>query len=102
MKSMKFEQVDGTLVGGRAASHIMEPVQLKFGDHQETIRFMVTLKMAEERILGLTWLAKWGPWIYWEKASKRVIMRKEKLNQKRGTRRPVEFSQTMVEREKEQ
>lgn len=33
---MKFEHVDGTLVGGLAASHLTEPVQLKLGDHQET------------------------------------------------------------------
>lgn len=70
MKSMKFDQIDGTLMGGRGASHLMEPVQLKFRDYQETVRFMITLKMAEEIILGLTWLPKWVPWIYWEKASK--------------------------------
>lgn len=43
---VKFEQVDGTLIGGKAASHLMEPVELVLGDHQETIRFMVTPKMA--------------------------------------------------------
>lgn len=52
-KPVKFKQVDGSLVGGQAIHPLMEPVQLKFGDHQETIRFMVTPKKAEDMIIGL-------------------------------------------------
>lgn len=59
-KPMKFKQVDDTLIGGKAASHLTEPVKLGLGNHQEIIRFMVTTNMAEEMILGLAWLVKWG------------------------------------------
>lgn len=74
---MKFEQVDSTLMGDRAAFYLTEPVQLKLGAHRDTIRFMVTPKMAEDMILGLAWLAKWGLQIYWAKTSKQVVMRKQ-------------------------
>lgn len=53
-KPVKFKQVDGMLIGGKAASHLTKPVQLQFGNQQETICFMVASKMAEDVILGLT------------------------------------------------
>lgn len=43
---------------GRApATHITEPVWLEMGEHREVLRFI---------ILGLSWLGKWGPKIWWE------------------------------------
>lgn len=59
-KPVKFEQVDGMLIGGKAASHLMKPLQLGLRNHQKTICFMVAPKMAEDMFLGLAWLMKWG------------------------------------------
>lgn len=37
---------------------------------------MVTPRMAEDMILGLSWLAKWDHRIYWEQATRRMIIGK--------------------------
>lgn len=50
-------------------------VHLRLRDHQETIWFVVTPKMAKEMILGLACLKKWGE-NYLEKASGQMVMKK--------------------------
>lgn len=41
-------------------------MQLEIGEHREILRFIVAAKMTESIILGLSWLDKWGPKIWWE------------------------------------
>lgn len=57
---MRFEQVDGSLIGGSPVTHQM---QLKIGQHQETICFIIKLKMTVAVILGLSW---------WQKGEKKM------------------------------
>lgn len=57
---MRFEQVDGSLLGGVPAMYITEPVWMELGEHWEVIRFVVVPSMTEVVILGLAWLDKWG------------------------------------------
>lgn len=52
-------------MGGVLATHVTERVKLDFGQHWELIHFIVVPKMMEEVILGLMWLDKWGPTIWW-------------------------------------
>lgn len=56
---MKFEVVDGSLIGGSPATHLT-PVLLEMGQHWE-IQFVVIPKMSETIILGLAWLNKGVP-----------------------------------------
>lgn len=73
---------------------------------------MVAPKMAEEIILGLVWLANWGPRIYWEKASKWMVMKRrspnlpkrEKENPKPGreARKSLKHSKAASEQGKDQ
>lgn len=52
--------------GGAPATHVTEPVQLGIGEHWECLRFVVVDVMIEPIILGLAWLDKWKPTIWWE------------------------------------
>lgn len=63
---IRFEQVDGSLLGGTPATLITEPLQLEMGWHWELIHFMLVPKMTKAVILGLAWLDKWDPTIWWE------------------------------------
>lgn len=65
-KPIRFEQMDGSMLGGALATHITEPVKLEMGEHWELSRFVVVATMNESLILGLAWLDKWGPTIWWE------------------------------------
>lgn len=71
---MKFEQVDGSIIGGLPTSYLTEPVSLRMGNHKETIQFMVAQKMAEAMILELTWLKKWSLTVCWGRDRKRLVM----------------------------
>lgn len=51
---IKFEQMDGSMLGGTPATHITEPVCLEIGEHWEHIRFIVVDRIIEPLILGLT------------------------------------------------
>lgn len=42
------------------------------GNHWELIRFIVVPKMIESLILGLAWLDKWGPTIWWSGGFRRL------------------------------
>lgn len=46
-KAMKFEQADGSLMGGSPAIHLTEPVCFEMGQHWEIIRFVIIPKMTE-------------------------------------------------------
>lgn len=48
-----------------APTHVTERMKLECSQHWELICFIVVPKMMEEVILGLTWLDKWGPTIWW-------------------------------------
>ncbi|KAK9401814.1 hypothetical protein NXF25_010170 [Crotalus adamanteus] len=61
-----FEQVDGSLLGGVPATHVTERVRMDLGEHWEVLRFIVVPIMTEAVILGLAWLDKWTPTIWWE------------------------------------
>lgn len=61
-----FEQINGMLIRGGAATLVMELVRVVMGRHCELIRFVITQKMTESIILGLVRLDKWGPTITWE------------------------------------
>lgn len=63
---IRFEQVDGSLMGGGSSTLLTEPVKLEMGQHRELIRFVVSPKMREAMNLGLSWLDKWSPTILWE------------------------------------
>lgn len=65
-KPIAFEQVDGSTLGGAPTTHVMELVQLGIGTHREHLRFVVVDTMIEPVILGLAWLDKWEPTIWWE------------------------------------
>ncbi|XP_039213407.1 uncharacterized protein LOC120314410 [Crotalus tigris] len=69
---VRFEQVDGSLLGGAPATHITEAIRLELGAHWETIQFVVAPAMSEAVILGLAWLDKWEPTIWWEGGYRRV------------------------------
>ncbi|KAK9395714.1 hypothetical protein NXF25_019075 [Crotalus adamanteus] len=63
---IRFEQVDGSLLGGVPATVVTELVMLDMNDHWEMLRFIVVPSMMEDIIIGLAWLDKWGPTIWWE------------------------------------
>ncbi|ETE57834.1 hypothetical protein L345_16448, partial [Ophiophagus hannah] len=71
-KAIWFKQVDGSLLGGAYATHLTKPVRLELADHWETIRFVMAPKMTDAVILGLSWLDKWGPTIWWQGGSCRL------------------------------
>ncbi|XP_039215403.1 uncharacterized protein LOC120315311 [Crotalus tigris] len=62
---IRFEQVDGSLLGGVPATHVTERVRMDLGEHWEVLRFIVVPIMTEAVILGLAWLDKWTPTIWW-------------------------------------
>ncbi|XP_039191766.1 UDP-GlcNAc:betaGal beta-1,3-N-acetylglucosaminyltransferase-like protein 1 isoform X1 [Crotalus tigris] len=55
---IRFEQVDGSLLGGAPTTLVTEPVRMDVGGHWEVIRFIVVPSMTEPLILGLAWLDK--------------------------------------------
>lgn len=63
IQPIRFEQVNGLLIGGAPTTHLTEPVKLEMGSHWEMIQFLVAQKMTEAVILGLSWLDKWSPTI---------------------------------------
>lgn len=64
-QSMRFKQVDGSIMGGLLTSYLTEPMRLRLANYKEIIQFVVTPQMAEAVILGLSWLTKWDPNIRW-------------------------------------
>ncbi|KAG8147950.1 hypothetical protein E2320_001384, partial [Naja naja] len=62
-KPIRFEQVDGSILGGTPATHRTEMVRMDMGHHWEKISFVVVNHMTEAVILGLSWLDKWCPTI---------------------------------------
>lgn len=69
---IRFEQMDGSILGGVPATHVTELVRLEIGEHWEYIRFVVVDTMIEPLILGLTWLDKWQPTIWWEEGFRKL------------------------------
>ncbi|KAK9400665.1 hypothetical protein NXF25_011379 [Crotalus adamanteus] len=69
---IRFEQVDGSLLGGAPTTLVTEPIRMDVGGHWEVIRFVVVPSMTEPLILGLAWLDKWTPIIWWEDGSQRL------------------------------
>ncbi|KAK9406808.1 hypothetical protein NXF25_005582 [Crotalus adamanteus] len=66
---IRFEQVDGSLLGGAPTNWVTEPVRMEIGIHWEVIRFIVVPSMSESIILGLAWLDKWTPNMWWADGS---------------------------------
>lgn len=64
-RPIRFEQMDSSLLGGQPATHVMERVVLEIGTHREVLQFVVVLRITVEVVLGLAWLDKWGPMIWW-------------------------------------
>lgn len=58
--------MDGSLLRGAPATHITEPMKMELAQHWELIRFIIVQTMTVSVILGLAWLDKWGPTIWWE------------------------------------
>lgn len=52
--------------GGTPASLLTEPIRLEMGYHWELIHLIVVPKITDAMILGLAWLDKWTPTIWWE------------------------------------
>lgn len=77
--AMKFEQADVSLMGGSPATHLTEPVCLEMDQHWEIIRFVVIPKMTKIVILGLAWLDKWCPTIWWENGVRTLRLAKRPL-----------------------
>lgn len=50
---IRFEQMDGSMLGGKPVTHITEPIKLEIGEHWENLRFIVVEKMIESIILGM-------------------------------------------------
>lgn len=71
---IKFEQMDGSTLGGVPTTHVTEPVRLEMGEHWENIRFIVVERMIEPIILGLAWLDKWELTIWWEGGFQKLRM----------------------------
>ncbi|KAK9412177.1 hypothetical protein NXF25_003352 [Crotalus adamanteus] len=69
---IRFEQVDGSLLGGAPTTLVTEPVRMDVGGHWEVIRFIVVPSMSEPVILGLAWLDKWTPTIWWADGSRHL------------------------------
>ncbi|KAG8135010.1 hypothetical protein E2320_008072 [Naja naja] len=63
IKPLKFEQVDGSILGGLPATHRTEPVNMVMGERWEWISLVVVSHMTEALILGLAWLDKREPTI---------------------------------------
>lgn len=63
---IRFEQIDGLVMGGAPATQVTELIKVEIGEHWEHLRFIVVDRMIEPLILGLTWLYKWQPVIWWE------------------------------------
>lgn len=63
---IRFEQMDGSLLGGAPVTQVTETVRLEIGEHRESIQFIVVERMIELIILGLPRLDKWKPNIWWE------------------------------------
>ncbi|ETE70037.1 hypothetical protein L345_04156, partial [Ophiophagus hannah] len=48
---MKFEQMDGFLLGGRRAIHVMERLTLEIGPHWEVLQFIVVPRIRDDMVL---------------------------------------------------
>ncbi|KAG8125469.1 hypothetical protein E2320_020781 [Naja naja] len=53
---IRFQQVDGSMIGGSPAMQVTEKVKLTIGEHWEIIWFIVIPKMTQSVIPGLAWL----------------------------------------------
>lgn len=51
-RPIRFEQMDGSLLGCQPATHVTEKVTMELGQHRERIHFVVVPKITEEVILG--------------------------------------------------
>ncbi|KAK9391826.1 hypothetical protein NXF25_017413 [Crotalus adamanteus] len=71
-RPISFEQVDGSLLGGEPASYVTELVSLEMQEHRELLRFIVIPSMTEDVILGLAWLDRWQPVIWWAGGYRRM------------------------------
>lgn len=60
---IRFEQMDGPLLGVQPAMHVTEKLVLELGQHREFLWFLVVSQITEEVVLGLAWLDNWGPMI---------------------------------------
>lgn len=58
--------MDGSTLGGASATYVTEFVRLEIGEHWESIQFIIVERMIDPIILGLAWLDKWKPTIWWE------------------------------------
>lgn len=61
-----FKQMNDSVLGGQPSIRVTELVHLEIGQHWELICFVVVETMIEPLILGLSWLDKWEPIIWWE------------------------------------
>ncbi|ETE60848.1 Retrotransposon-like protein 1, partial [Ophiophagus hannah] len=61
---MRFNQMDGSLLGGLIATHVTEHALLEIGPHKELLFFIIVPMVQEKIVLGLNWLDKWGPTIW--------------------------------------
>ncbi|KAK9401689.1 hypothetical protein NXF25_010045 [Crotalus adamanteus] len=69
---IRFEQVDGSVLGGAPTTLVTEPVRMEVAAHWEMLRFIVVPSMSEAIILGLVWLDKWTPTIWWADGSRHL------------------------------
>lgn len=63
---IRFEQMDGSILGGSPATWVTEPIRLEIREYWELIRFIIVDSIIKLIILGLAWLDKWKPTIWWE------------------------------------
>lgn len=61
-----------SLIGGAPTTLLTEPVMLEIGRHWEIIRFVVAPKITKAVILGLSWLDKLPPTIWWEGGERKL------------------------------
>uniref|UniRef100_A0A8C6YHQ4 Uncharacterized protein n=1 Tax=Naja naja TaxID=35670 RepID=A0A8C6YHQ4_NAJNA len=73
-RPIRFEQVDGTLIGETPATQMTELIKMELGPHRELICFIVAPKMSESIILGLAWLDKWALMIKWEDGFRKILI----------------------------
>lgn len=63
MVLMAFCQLDGIVARGGVIHFIMEPVEMQMRNREETLRFIMALRMERPLLLRLAWLQKWTPYV---------------------------------------
>lgn len=62
---IRFEQMDGSLLGGGPATHVTGKLTLEIGQQSKELQFVVVPRITKDIVLEMAWLDKWGPTIWW-------------------------------------